>query len=148
MPIHTPVKEVRESINDPDNSVSLFDSNRRNQYGEMYCVEPDILVSQVDEFWGIYIKGLENDPHQIIIPKSQRQSPEFLKILDIEFSELYAYEIDVLMESLQAEKNGREQELEHTPTFEAITENVFEDLTDHEIDLITDQLSQVRRGRF
>lgn len=43
---------------DPRFSVSLFDSNRKNQSGEMYCVASGILHCQVDEEWKRYLGSL------------------------------------------------------------------------------------------
>lgn len=46
-------------MNDPQNSVSLFDMNRKNVYGEMFCVAPDILSFEVDRYWDSYLKSLD-----------------------------------------------------------------------------------------
>ena len=58
---YTPRKEVRISTNDPDNSVSLFDTNRKNEFGEDYCVAPDILDIQVEVFWQTYVDEIERE---------------------------------------------------------------------------------------
>ena len=42
------VKPARE---DPQNSVDLFDADRKNDFGETYCVAPAILRSEVAERW-------------------------------------------------------------------------------------------------
>lgn len=47
-------KCVRPAHLDPDNSVDLFDSSRKNEFGETYCVAPAILIEQVDQYWDDY----------------------------------------------------------------------------------------------
>ena len=53
------IKTVKPAYEDPDNSVDLFDANRTNEFGQMYCVAPAILYRQVDEYWADYLKELE-----------------------------------------------------------------------------------------
>lgn len=47
-------KRVKQCSYD-SNSVSLFDADDRNEFGEMSCVASGILLSQVDWFWNNYI---------------------------------------------------------------------------------------------
>lgn len=53
----TPKQLTRPAAADPFKSVSLFDANRENEWGEMYCVAPSILQSEVDEHWNAYLAG-------------------------------------------------------------------------------------------
>lgn len=48
-------KMIRPAHHDPINSVSLFDRDRKNEFGETYCVASTILESQVDEEWDRYL---------------------------------------------------------------------------------------------
>lgn len=54
-----PVKLVRVSTSAP-HSVDLFDKTRNNQQGEMWCVAPGILRSNVDEYWEKYLEERRN----------------------------------------------------------------------------------------
>ena len=54
-------KLIKPAYDDPHNSVDLFDADRRNDFGEMYCVAPAILYSQVKEEWARYVKHQEGD---------------------------------------------------------------------------------------
>ena len=36
------------------NSVSLFDADRKNEFGEIYCVSPGILRNEVSLYWNTY----------------------------------------------------------------------------------------------
>ena len=65
---YEPRKEVRISTNDPENSVSLFDTNRQNEFGEHYCVAPDILDIQVDVFWQTYVDDLKQEERENVKP--------------------------------------------------------------------------------
>ena len=47
-------KIVKPAYSDPQNSVDLFDAHRKNDFGEMFCVAPAILYSQVNEYWYNY----------------------------------------------------------------------------------------------
>lgn len=40
-------KIIKRAYDDPHNSIDLFDADRLNEFGEMYCVAPAILISQV-----------------------------------------------------------------------------------------------------
>jgi hypothetical protein len=51
----SPKKLVKPSSFDPENSVSLFDANRENDFGEMYCVAPGILPGEVELYWQEYL---------------------------------------------------------------------------------------------
>ena len=53
------------------NSVSLYDANRKNAYGEMYCVQSAILESEVPILWPQYIKQIET-PKKSVISKLKR----------------------------------------------------------------------------
>jgi hypothetical protein len=53
-------KLVRTAKMDPQNSVSLFDRNRRNEFGELYCVACAILRSEVDWYWEQYVDLLHD----------------------------------------------------------------------------------------
>jgi len=56
-------KVVKPAFGDPRHSVDLFDADRKNDRGEMYCVAPAILWSRVREEWERYEaeqKGGEN----------------------------------------------------------------------------------------
>lgn len=48
-------KYVKPASCDPKNSVSLFDADRKNEFGEMYCVAPAILQDRVDSYWADYV---------------------------------------------------------------------------------------------
>lgn len=50
-------KLVRPAHGDPHNSVDLFDADRKNQWGEMYCVAPAILSSQIESEWARYSRS-------------------------------------------------------------------------------------------
>ena len=52
----TPIKYVEPAYMDPTNSVDLFDYNRENDSGEMYCVAAAILPEQVDFYWEEYVR--------------------------------------------------------------------------------------------
>jgi hypothetical protein len=55
-------KMVSFAYHDPDNSVSLFDRDRKNEIGETYCVASAILPRQVDEEWDRYLaEEMERD---------------------------------------------------------------------------------------
>jgi len=47
-------KIIKPAYEDPDNSVDLFDADRLNEWGEMYCVAPSILPVQVEQAWDQY----------------------------------------------------------------------------------------------
>lgn len=47
-------KLVMPAHDDPHHSVDLFDADRRNQFGETYCIAPAILPSQVAQEWDRY----------------------------------------------------------------------------------------------
>jgi hypothetical protein len=49
-------KIVKPAFDDPQNSVDLFDGDRRNEFGEMYCVAPAILYCQVNDEWSRYVR--------------------------------------------------------------------------------------------
>lgn len=53
-------KLIRPAYGDPDNSVDLFDADQKNEFGEMYCVAPSILLREVDERWNQYC--MNQDP--------------------------------------------------------------------------------------
>jgi hypothetical protein len=48
-------KFVKPAFEDPDNSVDLFDSDRKNIFGGMYCVAPAILPRDINLVWNNYI---------------------------------------------------------------------------------------------
>ena len=56
-----PRKLVKPAHDDPNNSVDLFDADRRNEFGEMYCVAPAILHQQVNNYWIGYLKNKDLD---------------------------------------------------------------------------------------
>lgn len=58
--IQAPKKIVHESAMDPVKSVDLFDGNRTNFYGGMYCVAAGILPSEVETYWQEYVQALNN----------------------------------------------------------------------------------------
>ncbi len=51
-------KLIKPAYDDPHNSIDLFDADRKNEFGEMYCVRPAILYSQADEYWTDYLKEI------------------------------------------------------------------------------------------
>ena len=53
---YQPLKLVRPAFLDAEHSVDLFDGNRLNDDGEMYCIAPAILPEQVDQYWELYLK--------------------------------------------------------------------------------------------
>jgi len=52
-------KIVKPAYGDPNHSVDLFDADRVNGFGEMFCVEPAILRSEVDFCWKRYHREYE-----------------------------------------------------------------------------------------
>ena len=68
---YIPKKGIRFSHNDPENSISLFDLNRINDFGELYCVQPDIIEEQVDYFWKLYLEELERHPPNVQETRNQ-----------------------------------------------------------------------------
>lgn len=50
-------KVIKPAFMDPRNSVDLFDADRRNEFGEMFCVAPAILLHEVKEQWELYCKA-------------------------------------------------------------------------------------------
>ena len=48
-------KLVRPAHDDPHHSVDLFDADRRNRWGGLFCVAPAILPSQVEAAWRDYL---------------------------------------------------------------------------------------------
>ena len=54
---------VKPAYEDRENSVDLFDADRRNEFGEMYCVAPAIIYREVTEYWDRY-KCEEEKPCQ------------------------------------------------------------------------------------
>ena len=48
---------VRVAYEDPEGSVDLFDAERRNEFGETYCVALAILSDQVPAYWAEYLKA-------------------------------------------------------------------------------------------
>ena len=53
-------KVIKPAHSDPDNSVDLFDGDRKNEFGKMYCVAPAIQYCQVNPYWLGYIKNRKN----------------------------------------------------------------------------------------
>jgi len=51
-----PRKLINPAYEAPENSVDLFDADRKNEFGEMYCVAVAILHSQVGRYWKRYLK--------------------------------------------------------------------------------------------
>jgi hypothetical protein len=49
-------KVVQPAYMDPHNSVDLFDADRQNAWGDMFCVAPAILRREVEEYWQRYVK--------------------------------------------------------------------------------------------
>ena len=45
---------VKPSHEDQSNSVDVFDADRVNEFGGMYCVAPAIHFDQVDDAWDKY----------------------------------------------------------------------------------------------
>lgn len=54
-------KLVKPALCDPDNSVDLFDADRKNELGEMYCIAPAILLCTVRDHWGGYVMNYNKD---------------------------------------------------------------------------------------
>ena len=52
-------KIVKPAYDDPNNSVDLFDGDRMNQWGEIFCIAPAILRSEIDFCWKRYQKKCE-----------------------------------------------------------------------------------------
>jgi len=55
METRAPLKGVKTSSADPANSVDLFDLSRRNEWGGYYCVQPAILLREVNRYWSQYL---------------------------------------------------------------------------------------------
>jgi hypothetical protein len=51
------MRKVIRTCSYDSNSVSLFDGDRKNELGEMYCVQSGILYEQTDMFWGWYLEA-------------------------------------------------------------------------------------------
>lgn len=47
-------KLVKPAHSDPEHSMDLFDADRKNDSGEMFCVQSGILPSEVDKCWEEY----------------------------------------------------------------------------------------------
>lgn len=54
-------KVIKPAYMDPKNSVDLFDGDRLNQWGTMYCIAPAILSSEVAEYWKEYVELQSKD---------------------------------------------------------------------------------------
>lgn len=50
-------KVIKPSKSDPENSVDLFDADRENEFGEMFCVNPGILPEDADAYWTYYMNN-------------------------------------------------------------------------------------------
>ena len=48
-------KFIKPAHDDPHNSWDLFDADRRNEFGGMYCIAPAILYSEVAWHWNRYV---------------------------------------------------------------------------------------------
>lgn len=59
-------KRLIKSAGHGSNSVHLMDASRKNDSGEMYCVAPYLLPSQVDQEWQIYLKNIEQEKREIL----------------------------------------------------------------------------------
>ncbi|NTU49427.1 MAG: hypothetical protein HGA87_00775 [Desulfobulbaceae bacterium] len=55
-------KLIKPSTIDPIGSVSLFDFDRVNDFGSMYCVAAHILMREVDEYWSQYVEYRNEEP--------------------------------------------------------------------------------------
>jgi hypothetical protein len=51
---------IKPAYEDPHNSVDVFDKDRVNDFGDMYCVAPAVLPEQANEEWGRYLKETED----------------------------------------------------------------------------------------
>lgn len=51
-------KLIKPAYEDPDNSVDLFDADRKNEFGEKYCVAPAILLREADGIWNDYLMAM------------------------------------------------------------------------------------------
>ena len=49
-------KIVKPAYGDPNHSVDLLDGDRKNKWGEMYCIAPAILPYQVTDEWERYCR--------------------------------------------------------------------------------------------
>lgn len=54
-------KLIKPAYEDPHNSIDLFDADRKNEFGEMYCISPAILPQQVNAYWIGYLKNKDLD---------------------------------------------------------------------------------------
>ena len=54
-------KLIRPAHCDPDNSVDLFDADRRNDFDELYCIEPGILREEVPGYWDDYVRHMARE---------------------------------------------------------------------------------------
>ena len=106
---YKPRKLVKESVNDPENSVSLFDANRLNELGEMYCVAPDILYEQVDYFWGYYLGYMNGSAEEVSTDETHTST--FNSITEHNFEDLSSHEIELIIDELnKVFRNRRVQE--------------------------------------
>lgn len=111
---------VRISVNNPENSVSLFDLNRKNDFGELYCVAPDILESQVEEFWSEYIhqltekafKQATEEDLQTISKAYHEAVMQFAKLRGESFSEENWDKLSEILEKINGAASNRLDEIE------------------------------------
>lgn len=53
-------KLIKPAHDDPDCSVDLFDADRQNPQGGLYCIAPAILLCEVEETWQRYVEENES----------------------------------------------------------------------------------------
>ena len=68
------------------NSVSLFDKDRKNEFGEMYCVAPAILENEIEDCWNEYVKQEEfNQAYQTIFVETNEMNEDSFQYTEISF---------------------------------------------------------------
>ena len=63
-------KVVKTAYCDPDNSVDLFDGDRVNEFGHIFCVAPAILRSEVDSIWKRYVLRRKLETRNVCTPNN------------------------------------------------------------------------------
>ena len=52
-------KVIYPTTVDSDNSVDLYDGDRKNEFGKMWCVASAISPRQIDKYWDWYVKDMK-----------------------------------------------------------------------------------------
>lgn len=86
-------KVVKPAHCDPENSVDLFDGDRKNEFGQMYCIAPGITSGeQVRNYWLGYIKG--DEPMEFSPERNRNGSHNTERAKALERHARFVYEHD------------------------------------------------------